>query len=274
MPSDPTWDFRDPASKHRLLQVLERETAEFFELTADPSRWQAPTACAGWEVRDMVGHFVDATEGYLSGFEIARRGVTGEEPVGIAGMAAASDRAARGFRTVPRSELLERLRGDTDRLMREFQSVSDDEWSELMVPDPYLGPLPAMFIAAGLLGGATVHGWDVQQGLGTRHAIAGDAADLLVPLVFVLWSVTADASSVTRPYAIGVRTTGHNGGDTRFDVSDQGLRVVIGDIDDCEAVLEFDPATLVLTGYGRVNGGTVRGDRRLASSFLTLFVSI
>jgi hypothetical protein len=30
----------------------------------------------------------------------------------------------------------------------------------------------------------------------------------------------------------------------------------------------------VLAAYGRVNGGTVRGDRQLARSFLSLFVSI
>ena len=32
------------------------------------------------------------------------------------------------------------------------------------------------------------------------------------------------------------------------------------------AILEFDPATLVLTGYARMNGGTVWGDRELAGA--------
>jgi len=30
----------------------------------------------------------------------------------------------------------------------------------------------------------------------------------------------------------------------------------------------------VLTAYGRINAGTVRGDQQLASSFRSLFVSI
>ena len=46
------------------------------------------------------------------------------------------------------------------------------------------------------------------------HAIAGDAADLFVPFVFFLWWATADTSSVDAPHAIGIRTTGHNRGDT------------------------------------------------------------
>jgi uncharacterized protein (TIGR03083 family) len=275
MIGDPTWDFMNPASKGRLLGVLERQIEEIFNLAAEPGRWHAPTACAGWELRDMIGHLVTETEGYLSAFDTARRGVAAaKEPVGVTGMAKASDEAATALRHVPHDELLKRFRDDTDRLMREFESLSDAEWSGLIVPERYFGPLPAMIIAEGILGGVTVHCWDVREGLGERHAIAGDAADLHVPFVYLLWGATADTTSVDSPYAIGIRTTGQNGGDTRVDVSDEGLRFAPGDLHDCQAMLEFDPATLVLAAYGRVNGGTVRGDRQLASSFRSLFVSI
>jgi uncharacterized protein (TIGR03083 family) len=274
MASDPTWDFQNPASKTRLLGVLRAEIDEMFKLAADPAHWHTPTACAGWEVRDMVGHLIDATESYLTGFDNAHDGGAAPEPVGVAGMAKASDEAARAFREVPRDELLARLRDDTDQLIHEFESLSDADWSGLIIPDRYMGPLPAMIIAAGMLGGSTVHGWDVRQGLDAPHAIAGDAADLLVPFVFLLWWATADTSAVDVPYAIGIRTTGHNGGDTRFDVTNEGLQFAPGNIDTLPAILEFDPATLVLTAYNRINGGTVRGDQQLATNFRSLFVSI
>jgi hypothetical protein len=90
----------------------------------------------------------------------------------------------------------------------------------------------------------------------------------------VLWSATADVSGVDRPYSVGVRTTGHNGGDVRADVSSEGVQFAPGDIDDCPAILEFDPATLVLTGYARMNGGTARGDEELAGKFRDLFFAI
>jgi hypothetical protein len=35
-----------------------------------------------------------------------------------------------------------------------------------------------------------------------------------------------------------------------------------------------DPATLVLAGYGRMNGGTVRGDAAVAETFRTMIVPI
>lgn len=277
MADDPTWDFQNPASKGRLLGVLGvlgREIDEMFDLAADATRWHTPTACAGWEIRDMIGHLLDATESYLTGFDIARHGGTAPASVGVAGMAQASDQAARAYRSVPRDELLARLRDKASQLIREFESLSDADWSALIVPDRYMGPLPAMIIAAGMLGGSTVHGWDVREGIGAPHAIAGDAADLLVPFVYLLWWATADTSSVDMPYAIGIRTTGHNGGDTRFDVTQAGLQFAPASIDDCAAILEFDPATLVLTAYNRINGGTIRGDHQLATNFRSLFVSI
>jgi len=274
MAGDPTWNFQHPASKRRLLGVLQREIDAMFDLVAEPTHWHTPTACAGWEVRDMVGHLLDATDSYLRGFEIARHGGSAPAPVGVAGMAHASDQAARKFRKVPRDELLTRLRDQTTHLIGEFTSLSDTDWTDLIIPDHYMGPLPAMIIAAGLLGGYTVHGLDVRQGLGTPHAIAGDAADLLVPFVFLLWWATADTTAAEAPYAIGIRTTGHNGGDTRCTVTQQGLQFVSGNIDDCPTILEYDPATLLLTAYGRINAGTTRGDPQLATNFRTLFISI
>jgi hypothetical protein len=40
------------------------------------------------------------------------------------------------------------------------------------------------------------------------------------------------------------------------------------------AVIEFDPGTLVLTAFGRVNAGTIRGGRVVADQFLNSFFRI
>jgi len=274
MAADPTWNFLQPASKSRILEMLDREASAMFELAEDPARWHVDTACEGWELRDMIGHLVDATEGYLTGFDLARLGREAPSPVGMADMAKASDEAARAFRDTPRDELLARLKSKTDAFEGELESLSDEEWSSVLVRDPYLGPLPAMVVAIGSLSGYVVHGWDVRQGLGAPHAIDADAADLLVPFTFLLWQATADTSSVTRPYSIGVRTTGRNGGDTRIDVSEKGVRATSGELDGCAAILEVDPGTLVLTAYNRVNAGTVHGDAQMIADFRSRVVAI
>ncbi|MGH9184854.1 MAG: maleylpyruvate isomerase family mycothiol-dependent enzyme [Acidimicrobiales bacterium] len=268
------WDFTDPKSKDWVLEVLRREMDETFALAADPARWEAPTACEKWEVRDVIGHLVDTTEGYFPPFAIAREGGTAPEPLGLRNMAQLVDEGAKAFRKVPQDELLGRLRDDAGRMMREFESLSEADWTGLMAPHKYMGPLPAMFYPVFQLVDYAVHNWDIREGLGAPHALPGDAADVLVPLIFILWQATADTSGVQRPYTIGVRTSGINGGDMRVDVSADGVQFAPGDIEGCPAVLEFDPATLVLTGYARMNGGTVRGDRQLATDFRSLIFAI
>ena len=273
-PSDPTWNFQDPASKERVLDVLEGEMDAMFQLMDDPTRWEAPTACEKWQARDVVGHLVDTTEGYLPAFAGARDNAAADEPLGLRDMAELVDQGARGLREVPREELIGRLRDDSETMMADFRALAADEWASLMVPHKYMGPLPAMFYPMFQIVDYAVHGWDIREGMRSPHAMSGNAADLLVPVIFVLWSATADVSAVDRPYTVGIRTTGHNGGDMRADVSSDGVQFSPGDIDDCDAVLEFDPATLVLTGYARMNGGTARGDEELAGKFRDLFFPI
>jgi uncharacterized protein (TIGR03083 family) len=273
-PSDPSWNFQDPASKERVLSVLQAEMDAMFDLVADPARWEAPTACENWEARDVVGHLVDTTEGYLPAFAGARTNAAADEPLGLRDMAMNVDQGAKSLRKVPREELIGRLRDDSKRMMGEFAALSADDWAGYMVPHKYMGPLPAMFYPMFQIVDYAVHGWDIREGMRAPHAMSGDAADLLVPVIFVLWSATADVSKVERQYSVGVRTTGHNGGNMRADVSSDGVQFSPGDIDDCAAVLEFDPATLVLTGYARMNGGTARGDEELAGRFRGLFFPI
>ena len=77
---------------------------------------------------------------------------------------------------MPREELVERLRGDFDKMMETFDALTDDDWTNLMVPHFYMGPLPAFFYPAFQLMDYGVHSWDVRQGTGRAHGLAGEAA--------------------------------------------------------------------------------------------------
>ena len=259
------WNFMDPASKDHLLAVVQHEIDAMFELAGAADRWHAPTACEGWEVRDVIGHLVDTTEEYLRGWEAARAGDAGPEVLGLPAMADNVDRGAKALRDIPQAELLDRLRRAADEMMSIFRSSTDDEWTGFMVPHLYMGPLPVFFYPVFQLVDYAVHAWDIREGLGRPHNLSGDAADFLVPVIFILWQYTTDTSTVTSPHSIGVRVSGNNGGDTRLEITPDGVTFEPGDIEDCAAIFEFDPATFVLTGYARINGGTVRGDQEAAA---------
>lgn len=272
--SEQTWNFMDPASKPLVLDTLRSEIEATFELASPPDRWTAPTACEGWEVRDIIGHLVDATEGYLPAFDAARKGETSPEPLGLAAMPRLADEHAKSFRKLSQDEMLDRLRDAGQQAMAHYEGLSDDDWTGFMVTHPYMGPLPAMFYPMFSLVDYTVHSWDIREGLGRPHAMHGDACDLLVPVIYILWQATADTSKVTEPFSVGIRTSGHMGGDTVMSVTPDGVQFEPGAVESCDAVFEFDPATLILTGYGRLNGGTIRGDRAMATNFRGLFFPI
>ena len=176
-------------------------------------------------------------------------------------MARYVDKGAQAFRGTEQGELLARLRDDRDRMLGIATDLTDDEWAGLMVPHKYMGPLPAAFYPLFQLVDYGVHSWDIRQGTGSSHGLDGDSADLLVPLAFILWQSTPDVPAGTETYMVGVEVTGRNAGQHRVTVGPDGVAVEESDLDDLPAVIELDAASLVLTAYGRMNAGTIRGDR-------------
>src|SRR5215470_2220899 len=83
----------DYSGKDTVLDVVRTERAKFYAIIDDPNNWEAPTRSGHWQVRDLVGHMIDVTEGYLSRWDMARR----QEEAGALGllvMAGELDRVA------------------------------------------------------------------------------------------------------------------------------------------------------------------------------------
>jgi hypothetical protein len=187
-------------------------------------------------------------------------------------MAVHVDRGARQFRDLDREETLERLSVDLSKMLEIEEGLLQEDWGGMQVPHKYMGPLPAFFYPVFQLVDYAVHSWDIREGTGSAHALEGRSADLLVPLCFVLWTATALNVPGAAPIDLGIRiTSGENAGETRISVGPGGLICTAGAIDGLPATIDFDPASFVLTAYGRMNAGTIRGDRDLAHRFLAGF---
>ena len=254
------WDSTTYEGKPTILRVVRGEAERFLELASQPGAWDRSTACEGWTVADVVGHIVDTTEGYFDAFDVARAGGDLPTPYGLPGMGHRSNEQATSFRSLTQEEMIDRLRADLDKMMGMLEDVSEADWSGFIVPHFYMGPVPASFYAAGQLMDYTVHSWDIREGTGREHGIDGDAADLLVPFMFVLWQSTikpdADRDAVRdrhpgeRPQRRRLPRLGRRGG------HDLRARRPLGPA----TVIEFDAGSMVLTTFGRANAGTVRGD--------------
>jgi uncharacterized protein (TIGR03083 family) len=271
------WDATNPASKENLLRAVREEAERMLELAEKPDNWEKPTASGHWQVRDIIGHMVDVTEGYLRAFEIARSGGEAPPPIGLLPMAQKLDEGAQAFRSVPQAEMIKRLRDDLDQMMAVFDGLSDEDWTGFMVPHPFMGPVPAFFYPTFHLVDYGVHGWDIREGLGLTTGLSGDVGDFLAPIMFILWQATTVPDRVgAEPIRAAIRVTGRNGGTWHVTVSDSGYSYerVADDGAELPVTFEFDPGSLVLTAYGRINGGTAYGDAALADKYRSLFHSI
>jgi uncharacterized protein (TIGR03083 family) len=267
------WNAMTYEGKDTVLGVVRNEATQFFAMVDSDDVWEAPTGAGHWQVRDVVGHIVDTTESYFVAFDSARANAEVPPAYGLPGMAARVDEQAQALRSEPRAALVERLRVDFDKMMGIFEGLSEQEWTGFLVPHFYMGPLPAFFYPAFQLIDYGVHSWDIRQGTGRAHGLSGDAADLLVPFMFIVWKYTAVTDGP--PYEIGIRvTSGPNAGDTRVTVGADGMSYEPRDLSDLATVLEFDPGSFVLTTYGRSNAGTIRGERGPADRYLNLFFRI
>ena len=254
------WNAMTYEGKDTILRVVRNEAERMFAMAEAPGAWEEPTACSDWQVRDIIGHIVDTTEGYFKAFETARAGGTAEAH-GLAVMHELAGDGGRAFRSVPQAEMMGIL-----------EPLSPEDWSGLIVPHAYMGPVPAFIYAAGQLMDYGVHSWDIREGQGKSHALSADAADLLVPFMFIIWQYTMRPDADKSPFSVGISvTTGHNAGTTRVSVGEEGLSYEPGPVDDLPAVIEFDAGSMVLTAFGRINAGTVRGDQAVADRFLNLF---
>ena len=269
------WNALTYEGKDNILRVVRREANEMFALAEQPGAWEAPTACESWKVKDVVGHIVDTTEGYFRSFDIATSGSEAPDPRGLLVMHEMAGASAQRFGDLSQQEMIARARTDLDKMMGLLQAMTEEQWGGgFLAPHAYMGPVPPSIYAGGQLMDYGVHTWDIRQGSGRAHALPADTADLLVPYMFIIWQYTIRPDADLSPFQIGIRVSGRNAGDTRVSISDQGMSYEPGNIDDLPAILEFDPGSMVLTAFGRVNGGTAIGDASLADRFLNLFYRI
>ena len=81
------WNAMTYEGKDTILRVVREQAGQMFSLAEQPDAWTNNTACENWEVRDVIGHLVDTTEGYFRAFDIARSGASARECLRPAGHA-------------------------------------------------------------------------------------------------------------------------------------------------------------------------------------------
>jgi len=268
----------DYTGKDTVLDAVRRESGDFFALVDDPKNWKVQTRCTEWQVRDLVGHMIDVTEGYLTRWDKAKHKESADS-VGLLVMSHDLNEHAQSFRSLKREDAIARLKGDYERMMGIFEKLTPDEWSSFQVTHPFMGPLPTLFYPAFHVMDYGVHTWDIRYGLGekTRELDERTAGVLIPYMLFALLPSTVDAKSargVDATYGVIVR--GDWGGNWRASVRDSKFEVKpdTTDFEGCDAIFEFNPSDFVLTSFQRFPGGAARGDYQIINQIRNMFFTI
>ena len=268
----------DYSGKSTVLDVIRRESSDFFKLVDDPKNWNVQTRCTEWEVRDLVGHMLDVTEGYLSRWDKARY----KEPAESVGLLVMSDQLnqhAKAFRSLSRDEAISRLKRDYSKMMDIFEKLTPDEWNNFIVTHPFMGPLPTLFYPAFHVMDYGVHTWDIRYGLNEKtRELDEKTAGVLIPyMLFALLPSTVDAQSA-KGVAVeyGIDISGDWGGQWRATVKDGKFEAKPenNNFANCDAIFSFNPSDFVLTAFQRFPGGAARGDYQVIDTVRKLFFTI
>jgi uncharacterized protein (TIGR03083 family) len=268
----------DYSGKDAVLDVVRNESSDFFDLVDDPANWNLQTRCTEWEVRDLVGHMLDVTEGYLTRWDKARK----NEPANSVGLLVMADDLndhAQAFRSLPRLEAIQRLKNDYSKMMQIFEGLTADEWSNFLVTHPFMGPLPTLFYPAFHVMDYGVHTWDIRWGLGekTRRLDERTAGVLIPYMLYALLPSTVDAKSAEGvDVQYGIEINGEWGGKWRATVKDGKFEAKpeTEDFKGCDAIFTFEPSDFVLTAFQRFPGGAARGDQDVINTVRGLFFTI
>jgi uncharacterized protein (TIGR03083 family) len=268
----------DYSTKPLVLETIRNERGKFYDIIDDPKNWEVQTRCEAWQVRDIVGHMLDVTEGYLDRWQYAREG----REIGTRGllvMADSLDENARSFRRLPREEAIARLKKDSDQMMEIFDGLTEQDWFNFIVVHPYMGPLPTFLYPAFHVMDYGVHTWDIEWGLGAQDAPMDEqAAGVLVPYMFgALMPSTVDQPSAEGvDLDLGFVIDGEWGGTWRARVKDGKYSAEKTDnLDGVQATFHFKNASdFVLTCFQRFPGGEATGDPAASAAYRKLFFRI
>lgn len=265
------------SGKETVLDVVRTERARFYEIIDNPDNWYVQTRCSEWEVRDMVGHMIDVTEGYLSRWEMAHKG----EAAGALGLEIMNVRLnehAQALRSLSRPEAIARLKADSDAMMTIFEALTPEEWSNFLVTHPYMGPIPTFMYPSFQIIDYGIHTWDMKWGLGEKYGKLDErTAGILVPYMLIVMQYTVDQQSAAGVDAVfGIKVDGEWGGQWRVVIKD-GTFAATPDtaLDDVQALFHFnDVSDFVLTTYQRFPGGQTSGDPGVIEQIRHLFFKI
>lgn len=276
------------------LQVLQAESTQLRQYlhTLSPDAWRQPSACAQWQVRDVVAHLIGGAEFFADSITRGLQGDTsppaGRPPAGTSNAAAAAESIAQRAIAVRErlgDQLLPTLEATDDHLKHLLSGLSPQDQVK---PCYHVWRLmPAQDFANLRIQELALHGWDLRSRLeATAHLSAASVSvllDMAGSLVsgFLRWAFCA-GPKLSNPIHYRFEVTGTV--PSTLDIVVEGDTARVEEAGPTPAQVQFrcDPEAYVLVMYGRLSLADAitasrvhaAGDQHMATAFGQWFQGI
>ena len=230
------------AAAEQLTQYLHTLSAE---------AWHHPSACAGWEVCDVVAHLALGATFYAS---TVARGVQGDTapPAGAPLPGVANPQRAIAYRERLGDQVLATFTGRTTHFYQLLQSLSPQDWEKPCYHP--LGLRPAQQFITMRLIELAMHAWDIQSALDPTAALFPDSLPVFMERVPGIVSLLRMQPDVRRLGPLRCRFTVTGAVPSQYDLlmtADQ-VRVESSGATAADVTCRCDTETFVLLMYGRL----------------------
>jgi uncharacterized protein (TIGR03083 family) len=165
------------------LMQAEAERLERYLATLTPAAWRQPSACQGWEVRDVVAHLVEVAQDYRC--RIAR-GVQGEigphpefAPPGTVSDASIAQLAI-AYRERLGETLLPTFRAQYAQFSALLAQLGPGDWDKLCYFARAPQSRPVREFLALSVQELAIHGWDIRSRLEPAFHLSPESVTVLV----------------------------------------------------------------------------------------------
>ncbi|MDA0264468.1 MAG: maleylpyruvate isomerase family mycothiol-dependent enzyme [Chloroflexi bacterium] len=248
------------------------------ELT--PPQWELPSACAEWQVRDVVAHLIGGAERQAESMERGRGGDSnppaGFVPAGPAALSAANAQRDINRRNQLAGRFLESFDASYEALHSQFDSFADGSWDTLCW-HARRGAMTAAAYVELRIQELGIHDWDIRSAFENDAKIDADCVPVLLDMTpRWLRMCFRPSAPLSKPvvYKFVVES-----GRSHMTVTGDDFHVDDGDASGADLTLVASKQDYLLFTYGRlsaadgINAGrlTVRGDNAHLDRFEVWF---
>ncbi len=221
------------------------------ELT--PEQWESQSACAEWQVRDVVSHLIGGAERQAESMERGRSGDS-DPPAGFVPPDAAALSAANAQRDIDRrnemaGHILESFDASYEKLHQEFDQYGESSWDTL-----------AWHMRRGAMTGAAyvelriqelaIHDWDIRSAFDTNPALDPDCVPVLMDMSpRWLGMCFRPSAPLPKPVVYGFNVGGEA---YRMTVTGDAFQMEAGEASQPDLSLSATTEQYLLFTYGRL----------------------